>query len=271
MKPEMNISSGIVPAIYINSAYAVLPSRGPEPDYKETIRDANLRRRMSRIVKAGVSCALRCLDVPVGGEAPYADNPSGGPDSYVHPDAIVTATALGCLADSEKFMSELLDRGEEMLNPTAFIQSVFNTVGAQTALLNKVKSYNMTYVHRGSSFSSALLDGILLISEGKHNVLVEAFDEKIPASEDILKRLGKWREGTEGAVSFLLSDTPRGSGSIALSSVRLKSGCGTGHVYDSMDSAVRMYDAVLAAAAGGENEFSMPAMSFVLSLEGCRP
>ncbi|MDE6872349.1 MAG: beta-ketoacyl synthase chain length factor [Bacteroidales bacterium] len=236
--------------IYINSVNAILPSRGEEPDYKAVIRDANLRRRMSRIVKIGVASALQCLE-PV----------------CMHPDAIVTATALGCLADSEKFMSDLLDRDEDMLNPTAFIQSVFNTVGAQTALLNGIKSYNMTYVNRGSSFSSALLDALMLVSEGRHNVLVEAFDEVIPVSEDILRRLGKWNGAVEGAVSFLLSDSPCGDRSVALTDVRVNGCTDAGRVYDSMDWAVRMYDAVCSILDGKEENIrlSLPMADIVLS------
>lgn len=34
-------------------------------------------------------------------------------------------------------MNALMDNREQMLNPTAFIQSTFNTVGAQLALLLK--------------------------------------------------------------------------------------------------------------------------------------
>ena len=32
-----------------------------EPDYKEMITNANLRRRMSRMIKMGVACGLECL------------------------------------------------------------------------------------------------------------------------------------------------------------------------------------------------------------------
>ena len=31
-----------------------------EPDYKEMITNANLRRRMSRMIKMGVACGLEC-------------------------------------------------------------------------------------------------------------------------------------------------------------------------------------------------------------------
>lgn len=48
-------------------------------------------------------------------------------------------------------MNALMDNREQMLNPTAFIQSTFNTVGAQLALLLKIHAYNVTYVHRGLS------------------------------------------------------------------------------------------------------------------------
>ena len=132
-----------------------------EPDYKEMITNANLRRRMSRMIKMGVACGLECLkDIP-----------------SEKVDAIITATGLGCLADTEKFMNALMDNREQMLNPTAFIQSTFNTLGAQLALLLKIHAYNVTYVHRGLSFESALIDGIMSIAEGKQHVLAGAMDE----------------------------------------------------------------------------------------------
>ena len=50
-----------------------------EPDYKEMITNANLRRRMSRMIKMGVACGLECLkDIP-----------------SEKVDAIITATGLG--------------------------------------------------------------------------------------------------------------------------------------------------------------------------------
>ena len=162
-----------------------------EPDYKEMITNANLRRRMSRMIKMGVACGLECLkDI--------------SPEKI---DAIITATGLGCLADTEKFMNALIDNREQMLNPTAFIQSTFNTVGAQIALLLKIHAYNVTYVHRGLSFESALIDGIMSIAEGKQQVLAGAMDEITPTSHIIQQRLGLLKGTTagEGAQFFLLS------------------------------------------------------------------
>ena len=103
-----------------------------EPDYKSIITNAALRRRMSRIVKMGVACGLECI--------------STLPSEKVH--AIITATGLGCLADTEKFLNTIIENEEQLLNPTPFIQSTFNTIGAQIALLRQIHAYNMTYVHR---------------------------------------------------------------------------------------------------------------------------
>ena len=120
---------------------------------------------------------------------------------------IITATGLGCLVDTEKFLNNLLDNEERMLNPTPFIQSTFNTIGAQIALIHQIHAYNMTYVHRGLSFESALLDAMMKIEEGSENILVGAMDEMTETSYIIQQRLGllKGIEAGEGAQFFLLS------------------------------------------------------------------
>ncbi len=178
-----------------------------EPDYKTCIADATLRRRMSRVVKMGVAAALRCVDL-----------------AGVQPDAIITATGLGCLSDTEKFLDTLIDN-ELQLNPTPFIQSTFNTVGAQIALMLGNHGYHNTYVHRGFSFESALLDAMMQINEGTPHVLTGCFDEVTDTSFEIMHRLGFWKEGLtdsdqlytgqtkgtasgEGSVFFMLSDQP---------------------------------------------------------------
>lgn len=161
-----------------------------EPDYKNIITNAALRRRMSRIVRMGVACGLECIGAL--------------PSEKVH--AIITATGLGCLADTEKFLDTIIRNEEQLLNPTPFIQSTFNTIGAQIALLRQIHAYNMTYVHRGLSFESALLDGMMRIWEGDENVLVGAMDEITPNSHVIQQRLGLLKniQAGEGAQFFLL-------------------------------------------------------------------
>ena len=79
-------------------------------DIKVLIPEMNLRRRMSRVVKSGVAAGIESL-LEFGARAPI--------------DAIITATGLGCIADSEKFLDSLIANEERMLNPTPFIQSSF--------------------------------------------------------------------------------------------------------------------------------------------------
>lgn len=165
-----------------------------EPDYKSIITDANLRRRMNRMVKMGVACGLECL----------------GDTSPKKIQGIITATGWGFLADTEKFMNAIIDQKEQSLNPTPFIQSTFNTIGAQIALLRGIQTYNMTYVHRGSSFESALEDALVKTRERKGSILVGAVDECTPTSYTIQQRLGMLRgiQAGEGAQFFLLDNQP---------------------------------------------------------------
>ncbi len=159
------------------------------PDYTSII-NSNARRRMGHLVKMGVACALDCIEQ--GGNKPM--------------NAIITATGLGCLADTEKFLKALISDHEEA-PPTPFIQSSFNTMGAQIALLTGNHGYNNTYVHRGLSFESALTDAGMRIREGDSRVLTGAADEVTETSRILMERLGL-SEGTilgEGAGFFILS------------------------------------------------------------------
>jgi 3-oxoacyl-(acyl-carrier-protein) synthase len=182
-----------------------------EPDYKALL-DPRLIRRMSRVIRMGAAAALACLQE---GETPK-------------PDAIVTGTAYGCLEDTGLFLHNMIDRGEEMLQPASFIQSTHNTVGAQIALLLQCTGYNNTFVHRGSSFGSSLLDAIMLLSDNEaSSVLVGGVDETTDTSHALLTRFGLYRRqpvsnldlfnprakgtiGGEGAAFFLLGADPSG-------------------------------------------------------------
>ncbi|MBO4371023.1 MAG: beta-ketoacyl synthase chain length factor [Paludibacteraceae bacterium] len=176
--------------------HAIASDTSLTEDIKLLIPNPQMRRRMSVLLKQSVGAAMQCLH--------NAGHPAV--------DAIVTATAFGCLADSEQFLKNLLENDEQMLNPTPFIQSTFNTVGGQVALLCDNVSYNMTYTHRGHSFESAVLDTVTLLETGDAScVLLGAFDFKTPTLEIILKRMG-WPEGYgEGAYFFLLSSNPDGA------------------------------------------------------------
>jgi 3-oxoacyl-[acyl-carrier-protein] synthase II len=182
--------------VYIRSTASVSPQQS-EPDYRALL-DPRLLRRMSRIIRMGAAAALACLR-----EA-----------GVTTPDAIVTGTAYGCLEDSGLFLRSMIERNEELLQPAAFIQSTHNTVGAQIALLLQCTGYNNTFVHRGFSFESALLDAILLVADKEaETVLVGGIDELTDTSHALLSRFGlfRHRKAGEGAAFFLLTGKPSGN------------------------------------------------------------
>jgi 3-oxoacyl-[acyl-carrier-protein] synthase II len=162
-----------------------------EPDYKAFI-DPKPLRRMSRIIKMGVASAMECLR-----EA-----------GVQQPGAIVTGTAYGCLEDTGVFLTKMVEQREELLAPTAFIQSTHNTVGAQIALMLHCNAYNNVFVHGGLSFESALLDGLMLLQEGEaSDVLVGGIDEITNASHAILSRFGLYKSAPGSSLNLFSGDT----------------------------------------------------------------
>jgi 3-oxoacyl-(acyl-carrier-protein) synthase len=177
--------------------------RSADPGFKTYI-PADLNRRMGRVIKMGVSAAKICLQdagMVLGEE----------PESYRSPDAIITGTGWGCLEDTGKFLTSMIKNREEFLTPTSFIQSTHNTVAGQIALLTKCHSYNFTYVHRGFSFESALLDAMMQMESGDFSdVLLGASDELTEGYLAITGRLGFWKRKTISSLQ-LSEDTQRGS------------------------------------------------------------
>jgi len=162
-----------------------------DPDYKAYI-DPKLLRRMAKIIKMGVAAATEALR-----------------DAGIEkPDAITTATALGCTQDTDRFLTSMIEFKEQTLSPTSFIQSTHNTIGGQIALQLGIHDYNMCYTQRGASFESALLDAILLLQNDEATqVLAGGFDELIDRVRILQERMGKYRHTTagEGAAFFVLS------------------------------------------------------------------
>ena len=180
--------------LYISDASYV---SSDEPDYKEVITDANLRRRMGRLLKMAVWCGLKSLD--------------GVPSERVA--GIITSTGAGFMKDTISFGSSIFDREETLLNPSPFMQSTFNTASGYIALIRKIHAYNTTYVQQADGFAASVIDAAMLLDDaGEGNVaLVGAFDEVTPEVDVIRQRLGLYRVGDgflplgEGAASFLLS------------------------------------------------------------------
>jgi len=167
-----------------------------EPDYT-IIFESKVIRRMSRLIKMAVTAAQECLNI----------------SKVSMPGAIITGTAYGSIEDTAYFLKQI----------TSFIQSTHNSIAAQVALMLKCHSYNITFVHKGNSFESAMLDAFLLLKEKEtDDILVGGTDEMTDASFAILSRLGLYKRkpisnlnifetytkgsiGGEGAAFFLLT------------------------------------------------------------------
>lgn len=194
-----------------------------EPDYKPFIPPMQLRR-MSKAVRMGIAASK--ISMEQNGEV-------------VSPDAISVGTAIGCIQDSEVFLSKMVDQDEQMLTPTSFIQSTHNTVAGQIALLSGCKGQNITFVHRGHSFEQAMIDAQLYVDEHPgEKVLVGGIDELIDISLAIFRRAGIYRyenstpdsilNGSsggsiagEGAAFFIASDKPSGNTSLHIKDIFL--------------------------------------------------
>jgi len=132
-----------------------------DPDYKQFIPPA-AARRMAKGIKMGVVSSKIAMD-------------EAGIETV---DAIITGTGMGCMIDSEKFVSAIIDNNEQYLTPTSFIQSTHNTVAGQIALGMECKAYNFTYVHSAISFESALLDAKMqLENDEAQHILVGGVEE----------------------------------------------------------------------------------------------
>jgi len=162
------------------------------PDYKNYLQPNQLRR-MCRHLKMGVTAAGMCLR-----------------DAEVQkPDAIITGTGLGMMEETEKFLGGLLDNDEKLLNPTAFIQSTHNTVGAHIAVMLGCNNYNLTYVHGPVSFENAMLDSLMWLEEmPSANVLLGGVEEISEVYFDITDGMGFWKKSGISNLEMLKDKTP---------------------------------------------------------------
>ena len=170
--------------------------RASDPDFGQWIAPMTARR-MSPIVKRAITTSLVALH-------------AAGVDM---PDAVVAGTGLGCVENTEKFLDAMVRSGEQLLQPTHFIQSTHNTIASQIALTLGCNGYNNTYVHRGVSFESALFDVWLQFRLGQiETALVGGHDELTPSYHKMLSKIGFYTQGaygSEGSTSFVLTKEKR--------------------------------------------------------------
>lgn len=162
-----------------------------DPVYKDYIPPAAARRMAKGIKMSTVASKLALSDA-----------------GLENVDAIITGTGMGCLVDSEKFVSALIDNNEEFLTPTSFIQSTHNTVGGQIALSLKCNGYNFTYVHGSTSFEASLLDAQMQLEQNDAQaILVGGVDELGAHTVKIHKLIHHIKPTAVSSTTLLTSNT----------------------------------------------------------------
>lgn len=166
--------------------------RSQDPDFKPFLSPMQARR-MGLILKRAIAVSLTALK-----------------DAEIEcPDAIFTGTGLGCMENTENFLSAMCRDGEEMLPPTYFMMSTHNTISSAVAILLRCHGYNCTYSQKDISFESALLDAFLQLQVGGiSNALVGVHDETTPDTYDLLKGAGYFDgdvTAAEASSAFVLS------------------------------------------------------------------
>jgi 3-oxoacyl-[acyl-carrier-protein] synthase II len=184
-------------------------ARVKAPDYKQYL-DPMATRRMSKVLKNALLTAKQAMDRL----------------SVDAIDGVITATAWGCQEDTLKFLDSFETLGEELLSPTAFIQSTHNTIGGLIAMSIKCNGYNNTISHDLMSFETALLDAVLLMKEQRHPMTcyVGGVDELIDFSAEIFHRTRCYHSNyttAEGTTCFLLHNTSTQKKNAALTEILL--------------------------------------------------
>lgn len=175
--------------------------RSQDPDFKQFLNPMQARR-MGLILKRAIAVSLTALK-----------------DAGIEcPDAIFTGTGLGCMENTENFLSAMCRDGEEMLPPTYFMMSTHNTISSAVAILLRCHGCNCTYSQKDISFESALLDAFIQLQAGRMgNALVGSHDETTPDTYRLLRGAGYFDDtvtAAEASSAFVLSAD---SGSLSLS------------------------------------------------------
>lgn len=165
-----------------------------DPNYKEHIPPA-AARRMAKGIKMGVVASKLAME-------------EAGIETV---DAIITGTGMGCMIDSEKFVSAIIDNNEQYLTPTSFIQSTHNTVAGQIALGMECKAYNFTYVHAAISFESALIDAKMQLENDEANNILVGGVEELGAHTTNVHRVINHIKPTAVTISKVLNSNSEGA------------------------------------------------------------
>ena len=147
-------------------------------------------RRMGKLLKASLLTSLKAISKA----------------GIEQPDAIVTATSMGCLENSERLLEQIETEGEVSMKPTYFMQSTHNTLGSNIAIRTKCHGWNVTFTHGKASLEWALREAKLLLGSGKFkHVLVGFHDESTPLYQSLQRRIGQEESPSVYSLSMVLT------------------------------------------------------------------
>ena len=146
-------------------------------------------RRMGKIMRSSLLASLKALE-----------QAGIGP-----PDAIITGTAMGCLANSEQLLVKMIEEGETSMSPTLFMQSTHNTISSNIAIRLGCHGYNTTYTQDEESLSWAMRDARQLLKSGRcKTVLVGCHDEATSTYQKMQERLGNKVQPSIHSIAIVL-------------------------------------------------------------------
>ena len=132
-------------------------------------------RRMGKLLKSSLLASLKALQQA----------------GIKTPDAIITATAMGCWENTEILLDQMVKEGEAMQKPTFFMQSTHNTISGNIAINTGCHGYNITYSHDAKSLDLAIADAKIQLRSGRcKNVLVGIHDEATPTLQKLMQETG---------------------------------------------------------------------------------
>ncbi|MBR4272573.1 MAG: beta-ketoacyl-[Bacteroidales bacterium] len=168
-RPPKNITASEAACTPTIAARCEITSEDEIAEIKNYLKPAE-SRRMGKILKASLLTSLKALK-------------QSGIDV---PDAIITATSLGCWENSEKILDDITEP-----KPTLFMQSTHNTIGSNIAIYLKSHGYNITYTQGAQSLDCAMRKAALLINSGKAtSVLVGLHEETTPKYRELMEKNG---------------------------------------------------------------------------------
>lgn len=162
------------------------------PNYTELL-NLNTIRRISKFTKMGLHSALKCVE--------------NFEDSL---DAIIVGTGIGGFRNTELFLFDMDQNCEKNLSPNPFFQSLHSSLSGNIAIALNCNCYNTTYVNKGTSFESAILDSMMFIEENPNqHILIGASDEITDEYTSIVNRTNYFERTPavlgEGSAFFIVS------------------------------------------------------------------